>query len=367
MSRYIYLCNIAPETSESKQQKNEETSEGAAKIDVIDDDSEKGIYIYILIFKCRIRVHAGQLIHGDEILRAWRASREQHDPRRQQIPPPLVSKISKIGGWYNTIGNDYCLGLQATYDKNQTPPEFIGQLAKGETMVEFSLAEDEYVMGIYGRGGEIINTLTFVTSSGRELKIGSSEREGNPFKIELPGHRIHTLVYGVGDYLTLVGAYFVPHSTSPKLFGGDIEDKVDRKQELMIESFPWVIYEEHGNYHKDTVVVDHLKGICEGGGRLHKKITHIRAFENTQDYQRPLGFEIFYDNHSGGAYFGENISNSRCKNLVLGDNEYLMEIKGRFKTVMEYLVFITSLGREFNVGGSSMFGRGTIFSIKQGD
>ena len=104
----------------------------------------------------------------------------------------LVSKISKIKGWYNTIDNDYCLGIQATYDEDPTPPEFIGQMAKGKTKVLFSLARDEYVMGIKGRGGEIINTLTFVTSSGRELKIGSSETEGNPFKIQLPGHRIHT-------------------------------------------------------------------------------------------------------------------------------------------------------------------------------
>ena len=62
----------------------------------------------------------------------------------------LVYKISKIKGWYNTIGNDYCLGLQATYDKVQTPPKFIGKLAKGKTKVEFSLAGDEYVMGISG-------------------------------------------------------------------------------------------------------------------------------------------------------------------------------------------------------------------------
>ena len=53
MSRFIYLCYIALETSESKEQKKEETSEGAPKIDSISDDSEKGIYIYIYQYsKC---------------------------------------------------------------------------------------------------------------------------------------------------------------------------------------------------------------------------------------------------------------------------------------------------------------------------
>ena len=284
---------------------------------------------------------------------------------------PLVSKICKIKGWYNTIDNDYCLGLQATYDIYQTPHKFIGELAKGKTKVKFDLGEDEYVLGIYGRGGEIINTLTFVTSSGRELKIGSSETGGNPFKIELPGHRIHTLVYGVGDYLTFVGAYFVPHSTSPKLLGSNIEKEipVHGKQELMLEGFPQALYEEQGKYHELTVVVDHLKGICEGGGRLHEKITHIRAFENTWYGNQilPLGFEIFYDNQSGGAYFGGYISESRCKNFVLGNTEYLKEIRGRFITAMRGLVFITSLGREFKVGESiSSDWEGITFSIKQG-
>ena len=54
MSRFIYLCYIAPETSESKKQKKEETSEGTAKIDAIGDDSEKGIYIYIYQYSKRI-------------------------------------------------------------------------------------------------------------------------------------------------------------------------------------------------------------------------------------------------------------------------------------------------------------------------
>ena len=138
----------------------------------------------------------------------------------------------------------------------------------------------------------------------------------------------------------------------------------------MIEGFPWALYEEQGIYYKSTVVVDHLKGICEGGGSLHQKITHIRVFENIwfDGQQFLLGFEIFYDNQSGGAYFGyQEINESRCKNLVLGNTEYLMEIKGRFNNVMRGLVFITSLGREFKAGESiSTDMEGATFSLKQG-
>ena len=138
----------------------------------------------------------------------------------------------------------------------------------------------------------------------------------------------------------------------------------------MIEGFPWALYEEYGIYLERTVVVDHLRGICEGGGRLPQKITHIRAFECIWDNGQqhlPLGFEIFYDNQSGGAYFGWDIDDSSCKNFVLGNNEYLMEIRGRILYVLEGLVFITSLGREFKVGESiSTDMRGSTFSLKQG-
>ena len=66
-----------------------------------------------------------------------------------------------------------------------------------------------------------------------------------------------------------------------------------------------------------------------------KKITHIRIWKD--DYI--TGFETYYDGVSAGARFGSGFTKSSFIDIVLLHNEFVTQVNGTSKEIIDTLTF----------------------------
>jgi hypothetical protein len=107
----------------------------------------------------------------------------------------------------------YCLGVRFFYTATGgiTHPidggYHLGQQHQGKVQeIILELGSDEWITKVYGKSGNIVDHLGFVTNKGRSAECGGSG--GNFFELIAPnGSQFNTFYGGIGGHLHWLGGY----------------------------------------------------------------------------------------------------------------------------------------------------------------
>jgi len=235
------------------------------------------------------------------------------------------------------------VGLQAVYyiyGYNQTvagPQNFGKEVAGAQTTV-IKLEDNEFIVELFGRNGDVYDHLGFKTTAGRSWEFGGSG--GNPFSLRVPyGKHFSGLRGGYGGHIHNLNFY-----VDPLPWIGGFQPFTPTTDEFF-----------RGKRHGDTVSFSD-ESILQPYGGVHK-ISHLRVYH---DGKFIFGLQADY------FVFGPNITVKGAKNMgtshlhpgvreecvELGPDEYLVTFFGSNGDVFDHLGFVTNKGRRFEWGGS---------------
>jgi len=87
------------------------------------------------------------------------------------------TRIAEVKGWFN----QFCVGFEVVYETNgqRHPVRHVGGDTSNAMNVTLTLDPDEYISGVSGHAGNIIDSLTIRTSKNKSATFGG--QGGNPF------------------------------------------------------------------------------------------------------------------------------------------------------------------------------------------
>jgi len=240
------------------------------------------------------------------------------------------------------LHNDKIVGLQAVYwiyGYNQivAGPQNFGKEPIGAKTDVIKFEDNEYIVEIFGRNGDVYDHFGIRTTAGRSWEFGGSG--GNPFSLKAPyGKHFNGLRGG---------------------FGGHIHNL-----NLHVDPLPWISGVQpftpttdeffRGKRHPDTVSFNDETALQAYGG-VHK-IHTLRVYT---DDKLVFGLQADYFVYGantivkGGKHVGHEIHPGVKEVAIeLGPDEFLTTFFGRNGDVFDHLGFATNKGRKFEFGGS---------------
>ena len=233
------------------------------------------------------------------------------------------------------------VGLQATYwiygsKELVSGPENFGKEVAGAKTDTIKLEDNEFLIEIFGRNGDIFDHLGFRTSAGRSWEFGGSG--GNPFALKVPyGKHFSGLRGGLGGHVHNLNLYVDP---LPWISGF---------QPLNATTDQFL----RGKKHPDTVNFSDEDILKEFGGA--HKIQTLRVY---YDDKFVFGLQADYFVYgpkkvvNGPKHLGKQMHPGVKEGVIeLASDEFLVTFFGRSGDIFDNLGFETSKGKKFEFGG----------------
>jgi len=229
-------------------------------------------------------------------------------------------RLQKIRVWYD----EYVHGIQTVYETSNkgiiTSPKRIKEGTKKTTLdnKEIMFNRDEFITGIKGHAGDIIDHVKFYTNKGRELRFGRSEG-GNEFSLDVPvGMCVVTIRGGYGGHLHNIGGSYA-HMKVPLQYQYTYGAATIKTSKMSV-----------GPTHGDTVLnsdVEYLEG-TEGQHRITEIGVYYREGECV------LGLRVTY-NENGKEIVtkgtgGYNKGSDKFEKFEIDPEDFLVDISGYF-------------------------------------
>lgn len=232
-------------------------------------------------------------------------------------------KLTAIRVWWS----EYMVGFEAFYDNVSAGARMGSEYKHGVVYSDFVLGAGEHITKVTGRSGDLVDQITFHTSTGRTQQFGSSTG-GSPFTLEDPGKVVKGFTVGFGGHLHFIGAHF-GHAVDPP------------QQSTRA-----------GKVHGDTAHFDDFKGHLEGKAGL--KMTEIRVLH---DNKLVFGVEGIYEANgsqvSPGTHCGKELNSAVMnQSIALSDSKYITGISGRGGDLIDQLTIHLSDGTKYSFGGT---------------
>ena len=113
------------------------------------------------------------------------------------------NKITQIRVW----SSEYIVGMEVFYDSVSAGARMGTEYYKGVYSQDLTLGYDEYIKKVYGRCGDLIDSLSFKTTKGRDITFGTS-KGGKKFKLKQDGKVVNGFKIGFGGHLHCIGTYW---------------------------------------------------------------------------------------------------------------------------------------------------------------
>jgi hypothetical protein len=244
-------------------------------------------------------------------------------------------RLVRIRVWYD----DYIYGLQTIYESSNngmivSPKRMNDDVESWKLQYEeIFFNRNENITKLYGKNGAIIDSVTFETNQGRELRFGGSGG-GDDFDIEIPeGNAVGALKGGYGGHLHNIGCSIIPTATPLQYqytynSGQRVENQISA-----------------GPTHDDTE--DHNDVEFLEGTKGQHRITSIVVYFS-EDFVH--GLIINYEEAGreiktrgiGGDWDREE---HKYKKLIFSSDEWIKNISGSIGNVCDLLIFETTKGR----------------------
>lgn len=180
------------------------------------------------------------------------------------------------------IYGEFVFGIRCDYKTSnkklvKTLPRWHSSVnPKKEHRKEIVFNNDEYIINITGRHGDVIDHVIFHTNKGRELRFGESDG-GEPFDMKIPpGFQVKSLKGGYGGHLHNIGCNL-------KFVKGRAEYLYTYKSDKNFAGRARI-----GLEHDDTKISGDLKSLNKIKGQ--HRITKITVYYNS-DYIKGMSIE----------------------------------------------------------------------------
>jgi len=248
-----------------------------------------------------------------------------------------LHKICKLRVWHD---DKFVFGLQADYFVYGPNMVVTGGKHMGTTHLHpgvkescVELESDEFLVGFFGRNGDIFDNLGFKTSKGRKFDFGGSG--GDKFKSKAPfGKHFAVLRGGYGGHIHNLHLHIEP------IF-------------QMQASFKEAEF-KRGKTHGDTVPFSDAACLKNYPPSSYK-IWKITIFHDDKFiFGWKADYFVFGPNIvvEGQKHLGSHWKGGKEEVIELGPDEYITHIFGRNGDIMDNFGFSTNKGRKFDFGGS---------------
>ena len=234
------------------------------------------------------------------------------------------------------------VGLQAVYyiyGYNQTVagPQNFGKEVYGAKTDVIKLEDNEFIVEIFGKNGDVYDHFGFRTTTGRSFEFGGSG--GNPFSLKVPyGKHFSGLRGGYGGHIHNLNFY-----VDPLPWIGGFQPFTPTTDEFF-----------RGKRHPDTVNFSDETALQSYGG--NHKIHTLRVW---YDHQYVFGLQADYfvygpnvivkgAKHCGTSHLHHGVKEAAVE---LGSDEFITTFFGRNGDVFDFVGFATNKGRKLEFGG----------------
>ena len=126
----------------------------------------------------------------------------------------VPKRITMIRVWYS----EYIVGMEVYYDGVSAGARVGSNYYHGVYSSDLVLSKGEDIKCVYGRAGDLIDTVGFKTTNGRDVSFGTSTG-GSKYKLKISGQVVKGFKLGFGGHLHVIGAFFGDKHKSKKDHG----------------------------------------------------------------------------------------------------------------------------------------------------
>jgi len=237
------------------------------------------------------------------------------------------------------IWSDYIVGLELLFN-GQSAGVIKGTHNQQNWEENVNLQQEDYIVQIFGRSGNVINCIGFKTAKGY-TKVWGNPLEGESFTFGLNDYFIKALKLGVGEYLQYMEPIYehVMYATAQKL--------------------------PFSNNGKFTTTVGKARNNGESfddwdwlSAKFNYQIAEVKMWH---DGKFVYGIQFFYNldgtKKTAGKHCAE-VNGLRTETLSLAEDEHITKVLIRAGDWVDHITLLTDQGRSLSAGGSG--GKGYI-------